>query len=316
MRIVLLLTLISLIGCGSTTPAAQTAETADGNEPELVVGGPPNIRLLEDGAEPRAPLRYRFTAGNVARSQLEMHMTMALSIEGQELPMPSLPASRIGVKIEILTVDPQGNAHVGYTIESMQIVDPDQHDPNVVAAIQDQYTRLEHIAGSMDVDTRGVCTNTQFNLPADADEAIRMILDDMRKSMPQITTVLPEEPVGLGARWEAHAKVNLRGIDVDQVSTFVLNERDADTASMHILVEQHARNAAMNLPNLPEGAEALVDSLESNGSGDVVLSFVTLSPTSDVTMHANMSAHITSGDQTQAMGMRLEMVARFFPVEP
>lgn len=317
MRIQLFACLLAfVVGCGGAAhpTVAPTADVAAPSTPELVVGGPPAVRLLDPGAAPLAPLRYRLAVGTMGRGTVELHLTMSISVNGQEMPMPGLPASRATVKTEVISVDADGNAHIGYAIETMEVMDADQFDPAAVAAVEEQYRALGTMHGSMDVSTRGVCTNMQLALPADADEVMRMIVDDIRKSMSQITAVLPEEPVGVGATWEARARVNMRGVDVDQTSIFSLDQRDADSANLRIHVTQHAGQTAMNLPNLPAGTEAVVDSLESNGSAETLLPFTNLVPTSELTMHTNMTARITSGRDSQAMGMRLESVARYFPL--
>lgn len=305
-----------LIGCGggatgeTTTPEGAAAAPAD-ETPAL--GSPASVRLVEAGNAPFEPIRYRIAAGTTWAAKLELHMNMGMRLGDQEVPMPNLPPSRTSLQITATEVSPTGDAHLTFTIESVEILDADQYDAQVVASMSEGYEAIRNFSGSMDMSPLGVATNAVINIPESVDEITRSVPEDMRKSLTQLSTLLPSEPVGVGARWIARQRLLVRGIEVQQAINYQLDRREGDVLTITANVAQTAHDAAMQLPGLPEGARVVVDSLESSGSGQSELNLTSVVPSADATVHTNVSARIIAEGQEQALNMRMEVSVHHVP---
>lgn len=316
-RVFLAAILVSLLaGCGGASasegsgaavaPASEVDETP-------ALGQPASVRLLEAGSAPFQPIRYRFSAGATATAQLELHMSMGMRLQDQDVPMPNLPPSRTSLRTNVTAVAPNGDAHLTFNIDSIEVIDGDQYDAQIVNAMQQAYETIRDFSGAMDISPLGVATNVSINIPEGVDDTVRSILDDMQKSLTQLSMLLPTEPVGVGARWVARQTLLVRGIAVEQSINYQLDSRDGDVLVIQSNAAQTAHDATMQLPGLPPSARIVVDALESTGSGQAEVNLTALVPTADSTVHTNIAARIIADGQEQALGLRMELSIHHVP---
>ena len=80
--------------------------------------------------------------------------------------------------------------------------------------------------------------------------------------------ILPAEPVGAGARWEARKDLVLYGFEVSQVDTYTLTEKVGDELKLNVQMQQTALPQTVTFEE--EGVELAVESFKMNASGEVV----------------------------------------------
>ena len=103
--------------------------------------------------------------------------------------------------------------------------------------------------------------------------------------------LLPAEPVGVGARWEARKDLVLYGFKVNQVDTYTLAEKVGDELKLDVQVQQSAVPQTITFEE--EGVELTVKSFKMNASGQVIANLNAL--------EANASA---SGDSTGMLSVK------------
>jgi hypothetical protein len=88
---------------------------------------------------------------------------------------------------------------------------------------------------------------------------------------------LPEEEVGVGARWLVTTRLPLSGAAMDVRMAYTLKELRADGMRAEVDVSMSAPpGQPMKLSTLPPGTSAVLDSLSGEGGGDTSPSFVRL----------------------------------------
>jgi len=129
---------------------------------------------------------------------------------------------------------------------------------------------LKDVGGWIEVDDRGIVREADFNQAAkDPNVPVRMLatIVNVRTSLARV--ILPAEPVGLGAEWEAKKELTLYGFEIEQVDRFTLAERVGDEVKIGVEIVQTAPKQTVTFEE--EGVEFALDSLTMSAQGDVIL---------------------------------------------
>ncbi len=255
--LVLVSALLAWTGCkkdesSTTTPAAS--------------GDP--VLLLEAGAEPRAPLRYKIAEGTITKSNMDFTMATlattddaaALSVvPGVRLHIVSGPAIATddGVKFEV-------------NIAKAEAAVPQGLDPEVAEELRQSAAVLDDVGGTVEMDDRGMTLGAELNDRAKSpDIPLRLLMMIVNARTTLSRVVLPAEPVGLGARWEARKEIELYGFKVQQVDSYTLVERVGDEIKLNVTVTQNALPQTVDFPE--DGLAISVEEMTANANGEIIL---------------------------------------------
>ena len=255
--LVLVSVLLALAGCKKSNTAAD-ADSQDDT----------GVRLLDKGQRPRAELRYNVPTGTTTASTTTFRVatlatssdTAALSVlPGLRLDIVSGPAERTerGVKFKVDVVKSEAVVPEGFDEEMAELL-------RSGAAIVDQ------VGGWVEVDDRGEMLAGEFNEQTKRSDVpvrlLRMIVNT-RETLTRVR--LPEEKVGLGARWESRREIKAYGFSVQQVNTYTLVDRAGDEIMLNVTVQQLALPQKLEFPE--EGIEITVESMTSQANGQIIL---------------------------------------------
>ena len=245
----------------------------------------PTVRLLEPGMEPRSELRYVFRPGQSAVMVMDLEMTLAVRSDGVTVPATVIPPMRMEASFVIDDVSPAGTARYAFRYISAGVVDPGAASADVVGQMQDRLAGLVGVSGWAVVDDRGQTLDGGFSGLEKLDATSRALLDDAQASLKEMSTVLPEEPVGVGGRWVVEQHLPSQGIALVQTATFTLQGRDEDLLHLSVDVRQSAQPGPIEQPGASPGSEpqASIVQLSSIGNGTMVMSLGDLVPTSRLT---------------------------------
>lgn len=260
-------------------PAAAPAAPKPDPAPVPERGGGPAVKLLDAGKPPRATLRYAPEAAQ--RETLNMVMRMKLGIGKPELPGEprALPGTIMRVNVTVDSVQPNGDIVYHYELASVQVA-ADTAPAEAVAQLNEATRKLVGLGGRGTLTSRGLAKQMRAELPSGENPLIKELVTELERSMRDMCDPLPEEAVGVGARWDVHTRHSLRGVEIDQVRRYTLLERSASGAKLKFIVEQEARPQPMRLPNLPAGAKVELVQLASAGDGSVEREIARLIPRS------------------------------------
>lgn len=301
---------------GKQAPSAEPDEPAESEEAqeEPAPPPPPVVTLVSAGAKPRRELRYHILDKQKERMQMVTLMDMKMSLGSRALPGAKLPPMAADMTTTVKHVGEDGTVDYEYSIDHFA-TKPDPSTPKPVSDAMD--ARLGHmvgVTGSASVTARGFTENAKVNVPPDVDPKTRQMLNNMNESIQSLANPLPEEPVGVGAKWDVTMHPVVNGVSATQVYHCKLLSAHGDHITLAVGIEQSASPQTLHLPNLPPGAKVDLVSLTSSGSGKLDVDLSHLVPRhSQVKIHSKSAMNATTSGQTQRMGTDMTMAIEVTP---
>lgn len=213
------------------------------------------LTLRDPGAEPRLPLRYALEAG----AKRSYRMTQVATMSMGALPKPVTTTSSSSLELEVLSVRPDGGADVRCVASASTV------ESSLVGSAQT-------VPGSR---VRGVLTPRgefrDFELEfdaADADAATRRTLDRtapaLKEAFEKMGVMLPDAPVGVGARWAMSGTVTSMGLSFDTHADVTLEARDGDVVRLATAITMRAGAQTFSMPGSPMSLD--LTSAEASGT--------------------------------------------------
>ena len=255
--LILLSGLLALTSCKKDESSATAADT--GADPVL---------LLEAGAEPQAPLRYKIAEGTTTKSNMDFTIA-TLATTSERAALSVVP----GVRLHIVSgpaMPTEKGVKFGVNITKAEAAIPQGIDPKVAEELKQSAAILDDVGGTVEMNDRGIMLATELNDKAKSPDIPLRLLMMIVNARPTLSrVVLPAEPVGLGARWEARKELTLYGFKVQQVDSYTLVERVGDEIKLNVTVTQNALPQTVDFPE--EGISIGVEQMVANAGGEIIL---------------------------------------------
>jgi len=276
-----------------TTFSSKTGILAKGEADKYVKKkGRPVIRLLDNGAEPRAVAAYDISKETPKPLQLAMDVEM-----GMESGDLKVPASKMPRMLMVFNFTAGARAGSDWPVEGkLTKVSLDAHgaqQEQIAKLLSPQLGSVEGLAMNYFIDDRGRTRDVTIKLPQKLDGIADQMLTGLAQTADSMSSPLPKEAIGIGAKWEVLARIDANGADILQVTTYTLEKRDGKVLSLDAAVRQFAAKEATNPPGMPEGATARLLSYKSFGSGKPVFDLGDVAPISgSVSTNLSMDVEI------------------------
>ena len=269
----------------------------------------PSLRVLDYGAEPRAPIRYQFKVGKAEHSTMEMAMSMSMEMDGKAMPMPAMPAVRASATTRVTEVSADGSARLEFDTHSAEMEVGGASGALDARAVSNLLGGLSQLKGWYRVDPLGRMMDADVTLPESllqglSAEAVRQMMDDLVDQQSNALQQFPEEALGVGARWEVVGDLKLGPLAVRTTEEFTLRSRSGTR------VELGMRATQQMLPDASVAAAGA--SLQAGGpgsSGTMVIDLEGSMP--EFSMVAEQSTEVTvpaqAGAEPRTMKSRSQM---------
>ena len=283
------------------TSACKGSESAK----DVKVADP--VTVLERGTQPRERLRYKIASGTTTASSMEFILSsMATTPEGTALTV--VP----GVRLRILA-GPAMQTKGGETRYDVRIV---KTEPIYSEGTPDQLERdllegasvLNQIGGWVEVNDRGMISAANLNAAAQrADIPVRMLvmLINARTTLSRI--LLPAQPVGIGAKWQAQKRLGLFGFQIDQTDTYTLLSRKGNRLKINVSSKQTA--APQKLSFQQEGVDVMLESYTSDAAGEILIDLTMLSSAAQASGESKGMLQVTTTEGSEPV-----VIERLFQV--
>ncbi|MGB5545607.1 MAG: hypothetical protein WBM74_03470 [Polyangiales bacterium] len=252
-------------------PATATLRPLDSPElplqlrtPAPSLDAPPVLEVLEQGQEPRQPLRFRIKPG------FEQKVSLALGFTIDAL----VAVLRVGEAIYVVTYDltlragkaeDDGSVRVTFKVDGATI-DPKRIGDKRLSRIEQALTSARKLTGSYTLGPRGRMTKLKMNIPKDATRTAHDMADNLRWALVQMTPAFPEEPVGQGAKWTVHEGVQEGGIHVNQLSTLEVVKVEGSRVELAVQAQQSAAPQSFSNPGIAIVNQLKLLGAEADGS--------------------------------------------------
>lgn len=261
---------------GDASVAVAKDPASTDARPAVVESPLPTTRVLDAGGAPRRKLRYAFTLAP-EWMEMDLKMSMAMGMGGNPGTPVHIPTVRTWTRIKPKELTPEGDLRCGFVSERVQVLDDVKIAPAMRANLEKEMGGLIGLEGTSKISPRGVATEVEFSLPATASDAVKKSMESMRDAIRQMYVPLPEEEVGVGARWLVTSRMPLSGAVVDMNITYALKQLRPDGMRADVEIAMAAPSKqVIKMATLPPGATAMLDSLSGHGSGKVAPTFARL----------------------------------------
>ena len=249
--------LLALAGCKKSETAADVS-AADGD----------GIRVLDKGDRPRSALRYNIPAGTTTSSTTTFKVT-TLATSANQAAVTLLPGLRLDIVSGPASLTERGVRFAVDVVKSEAVI-PRGFDEQLAQELRDGAAVANDIGGWVEIDDRGNMLAGELNQRTKrSDVPIRLLrmLVNTRETLTRVR--LPEEKIGLGARWEARKEISAYGFKVQQVNTYTLVDRAGDEVMLNVTVQQMALPQTIEFPD--EGIQISVETMVAQADGQIIL---------------------------------------------
>ncbi len=295
------------------TNAPAKADKAEVKADEKATAAPAvtRLKLLNAGAEPRKALRLSGKPGDKQSMTMTMKMSMNVGAGGEQAMAMKIPAIKMPFDVTTTSVAESGDISYDIVMRDPNVVEDADSMPGMLDAMKASLGSMKGLSGKGTVSNRGFNKATDLKLPADANPQFRQVMDQMNLS--QMSSPLPEEAVGPGAKWEVTMPIQSQGLSLEQKSTCEVVSIEGSIVKLKTSIVQNAANQKIENPAAP-GLEMTLKQMTGSGTGTTTMDLRKLMPTEGtVDFHADMSMAVNTGEGEQTMTTKVEMNMRLTP---
>jgi hypothetical protein len=273
------LTLV-LAACSNTPkPGANVAPRGVGLETEVI----------EQGGEPREKLRYTRAAGLTEDLVIQLGLaTLLESREGALAVQP--PVLTLGLTMGAVAKVSEGVWSYPFSFKVIGVAAGEGADPAMVNELTTAVAPLSAVKGEFEVDDRGITRRADVDMPRDASARLLAMLGNIRTSL--ITVPLPEQEIGVGARWKVQRLNQVGRITTTQTMTYSLLERKGQLLRLGVTLQQSA--APQEVP-FGDDATLQIEAYEVSGTGSMVIDLAGITPLSELRGTSDLRAMLKRG---------------------
>jgi hypothetical protein len=295
---------------------AQTVDQAAEKPAQETATNQPVVTLVDAGQAPRRALRLRPTVGSKQRHELTMAMTMGSEANGQKSPSMKVPTVKYTMDSTISEVAANGDVSFSVEYADARTVKDDETPLEMIASMEGVMESLIGLQFQSTVDQRGFAKGVTLELPDGIDPVVAGQIDQLSKSVEQLTSPFPAEEVGVGGKWKLATPMDSGGMKFVQTVEYTVVEMSENGVSVNVEISQAAEEQEIALPDA--GVTARLLSLDCRGKGQMKLNLGAIfsdeaSIKADVTVEMMVSAG-QDIELTQEVSTHVQLKAMPLPV--
>ena len=267
---------------GGAIPAALTALPAStGPDGPGVASAKPVLRLFDAGAEPRQALRYKWVKG--AEQLLYATYLTRQDASMGEIKLPTGMNQALTTAMKVVVSDAGAKkSTVTLEIVGSEISANEDGDSPMNAMLKPAMKGMIGIRWTQELSARGETLSSQVKLPGKVDPMIAQMFESFKGNFSEMTTMFPEEPVGLGGWWTITSTQGGMGLSFRLTRTVTVDKIEGDAVTLSTVLSSEAGKQEMKLPagmSLP-GMKMEMLSLRLAGRSSTVTSLQKVLPES------------------------------------
>lgn len=294
-----------------------------GQEPpaeERIDRSEPVFTLVDAGAEPRTTLRYSPTVGQAQIVTLSVSQTIRQTIDGEPEPEEPSPPTRQSMRFQVRQVLADGNFDVLCDRLNVEVHEIEGMDRSEYAAARMVARRMNGRSMALVVDPRGhVCSAMLYNRDgSESKDAAE--LASVRSSLDQVCALLPDEPVGVGARWTVRSIDPEDGFTSVDLTEYRLVAVNGPRVTLDVMVTSSAEPQPMDIPELGDH-KMMLESMKGGGNGRIEIHLDQLAPVLaevaiDVDMKLSMEIFGDAWNIDQTVSVSISCSSEAAPDDP
>jgi hypothetical protein len=228
----------------------------------------PTVKLVSPGKGKAQQLRVTPAKGAKQTLVITTQQSKARGLKGKLGPAEWTPALRMTGEVEVKDVTADGDIHYAFSYTKIEALPDKRVKAELAKAYEAALAPLVGIKGSGITSNRGITKDVKFDVPADASDALKAALAMARGAATQLAQPLPDEAVGIGAKWQT-------------TSTAVIGEITAVTNATYKLVALEGTQAKLEVTVSVKGTGSGAGNLttEAKGGGATTIDLTSFIPT-------------------------------------
>jgi hypothetical protein len=234
----------------------------------------PVLTVLDAGKAPRKLLRIQTKAGHKERMRMAMQMNIAMELDGKKPPTSKLPPMYMDMDLAVAEVKDHTIAY-DFVLSQTSVPPTKGVQPKVVSMLDKALANLRGMKGHAVIGDNGITKSARIAMPGKIDAQTQQVVQGMEQALQQISAPLPDEEVGVGARWTLVTHLRQNGVSLKQTANYELKRLTATRADLTVKLKQTAPKQKVHSP---AGVTVDLIALESGGGGDVNVALNRLAP--------------------------------------
>ncbi len=264
-------------------------------------GAAPVVKVLDAGKDAKRALR--FTPAKDTKQTMVMTMDMGLTMDlGNGPNHQQVPTVEMLMDVAVTDVAANGDIKFKFSLASVNVLPTPGIAPQVADAMKSAMAGMDGLAGSATVTSRGFSKDVDIKTPPGANPQVAQFLDSIKQSIGQMTAPFPEEPVGLGAKWDTTMKISQNGMNMSQIAHNEVIALDDKSVTLALKIEQSAPKQTIN----KDGMSATLESYKGGGSGETNMTFTSIVPTK-ASIGLKSEMEMKAAGQSMSLGLDVTM---------
>ena len=243
--------------------AAHATRGATSQAPEEQFERRYEVKLDEAGATPRRALGYG-AAGENVRLEIKEQAALRMALGGLRFPETKIPSRTIALHFDRMSAS-QGMVLAELVVESFELP---RHP--MVAQMQEGLPDMAQVTGArlrVRTPTHGAWRILQVvDANLKTTEVLR-VLEIVDQAFSDTIPPLPQEPVGVGAKWRVVESERVMGVDVRTIRNYELTGWDGDEAILSFTTERRAPKQDIDAPTAASQTRMTLTAFESKAEG-------------------------------------------------
>jgi hypothetical protein len=231
-------------------PAQTNAAPTSSAEPAPAKS---NVKLLEAGAEPRSVLRYHVKPGDRQTAILTRKVVLD---NGGGAPVQVTPAAILSLDTTIKNVDQKGNISYDVVIGEVMVGQDTNATPQAIEDMKEFATGIKGTTLTLTISDRGIIKTLGAKPPTGASTHIQQAAESLKEYF-EIDSALPEEAVGVGAKWELRRTLGALKTPAQLIEQYQLNSMDNDGVKVAFTMNQVSSNQVVQVKMEGSGTNLL-----------------------------------------------------------
>jgi hypothetical protein len=251
--------------------------------------------LIEAGASPREQLRYARAPG--LTENLVIELSLASFIEASTAAVAvQAPMLALGLTTGAVDKVSEGVWRYPFAFKVIGVKMPEGAAPADIEELSRAVAPLGAVTGTYEIDERGLTRRADIVVPPHVSPRLVTLLGNVRSSL--ITVPLPEEDVGVGARWKVQRLHQVGSIATTQTVTYSLLERKERLLRLGVTLQQTA--APQEVP-FEDGTVVQVEAYEVSGTGSMLMNLDAITPLGELRGTSDLRGLLKHGAESEPL---------------
>lgn len=298
--------------------AVESTSETDTSKPAVAAGS--GFKLLNPGTEPRLALRIEPKAGDKQHLSVKLNITASFEAPQQaaaSMPPIEIPTILVELDSEIKGISDDGDISYSLTITKFDLENVTKSTngaPELGEMIKPLAGELVGFSVEGTFTSRGISKGVRAGPAVKRDPEMKEVFDQLNDILANMLSPLPEEAVGLGAKWENKKAVTTQGMRMNQATVTEITKAEAGQVTLKTQITQNAPRQKVSNSAMP-GLKMDLTEMGGTGRGQTTMSPSHLFPLNTqmaMDFHAAMAMNMGKEKQTMkfSFGLKIDLESK------